>query len=418
MDNLKIKMPKNVKNIIETLEAAGYEAFAVGGCIRDALMGRTPNDWDITTSATPIQVKELFRRTIDTGIKHGTVTVMIGKDGYEVTTYRIDGDYIDGRHPDQVIFTSNLVEDLKRRDFTINAMAYNDRAGVVDAFDGISDLENKLIKCVRVATERFTEDALRILRAIRFSAQLGFIIDADTANAIEELGQNLTLISKERIQTELDKLITSAHPERIILIHSLGLNKYIFEGATVLNDCIPELYDFSADIMNALPRDHFLRWAAFMYYENDPVTVLKKLKFDNATVNICSKLVAAARTPLPTDKPTLRRMIVKYGTDIFDNYLFTFLNALAKNSLYDFGDNNSIEAFKQLYEEIINDKDCISMKDLAVGGAILIKEGYEPGKKLGAILDYLFNQVLDNPSLNTEETLLSLAKEYNASLNN
>ena len=417
MGNKTINMPKNVKNIIETLENNGYEAFAVGGCVRDALMGRIPHDWDITTSATPIEVKALFRRTIDTGIKHGTVTIMIGKEGYEVTTYRIDGDYMDGRHPDKVIFTSNLIEDLKRRDFTINAMAYNDRAGVVDAFDGINDLDNKVIKCVRVAKERFTEDALRILRALRFSAQLGFSIEEETAIAIEELGSNLTLISKERIQTELDKLITSHHPDRIEFVQLYGLNKYIFEGANCINKNDPQLFKNIASLMNILPKNHYLRWAALMHYEAEPATVLKKLKFDNVTINTCSKLVAAANTPLPTDKPTLRRMIVKYGLDIFDNYLFTYIKGLSESSLYEYGDANAIETFYTLYKEIIDSNDCISMKDLAVGGATLIKEGYEPGKKLGTILDYLFNQVLDNPSLNEAETLLALAKEFNATLN-
>ena len=243
MSNVNINIPQNVKLIIDTLEDAGYEAFAVGGCVRDALMGRVPNDWDITTSATPMQVKELFRRTIDTGIKHGTVTIMLGKEGYEVTTYRIDGDYMDGRHPDKVIFTNNLIEDLKRRDFTINAMAYNERVGIVDAFDGINDLENKIIRCVGEATERFTEDALRILRALRFSAQLDFNINEATAVAVKELGKNLSLISKERIQTELDKLITSNCPDRIKLVHLYGLNKFIFEGATSINEDRLSLYE-------------------------------------------------------------------------------------------------------------------------------------------------------------------------------
>ena len=243
MSNVNINIPQNVKLIIDTLEDAGYEAFAVGGCIRDALMGRVPNDWDITTSATPMQVKELFRRTIDTGIKHGTVTIMLGKEGYEVTTYRIDGDYMDGRHPDNVIFTNNLIEDLKRRDFTINAMAYNERVGIVDAFDGINDLENKIIRCVGEATERFTEDALRILRALRFSAQLDFNINEATAVAVKELGKNLSLISKERIQTELDKLISSKCPDRIMLVHLYGLNKFIFEGATSINEDCLSLYE-------------------------------------------------------------------------------------------------------------------------------------------------------------------------------
>lgn len=416
MENPSIIMPDNVKNIIETLESNGYEAFAVGGCVRDALMGRKPNDWDITTSATPMQVKSLFRRTIDTGIKHGTVTIMIGKEGYEVTTYRIDGDYMDGRHPDKVIFTSNLIEDLKRRDFTINAMAYNDRAGIVDAFDGVTDLDNKVIRCVREAKERFTEDALRILRALRFSAQLDFSIDEDTAIAVKELGKNLTLISKERIQTELDKLITSSCPDRIRLVQLYGLNPFIFEGATAINEDNSKLYEDISTLMNCLPRNHYLRWAALMHFEKEPSTVLKKLKFDNVTINTCSKLVAAAHTPLPTDKPGLRRMVVKYGTDIFDNYLFTYIKGLSKASLYEYGDANDIENFYNLYKDIIGNRDCISMKDLAVGGATLIKEGYEPGKKLGTILDYLFNQVLDDPSLNNLETLLSLAKDYNATL--
>mgnify|MGYP002747897424 FL=1 len=174
----KINIPGSVKLIIDVLENNGYEAFAVGGCVRDTILDREPQDWDITTSALPEQVKELFNRTLDTGIQHGTVTVMIKHVGYEVTTYRIDGEYNDSRHPESVEFTSNLIEDLKRRDFTINAMAYNEREGLVDAFDGINDINNKIIRCVGEPEERFGEDALRILRAVRFSAQLGFDIDA------------------------------------------------------------------------------------------------------------------------------------------------------------------------------------------------------------------------------------------------
>ena len=169
----------------EKLCEHGYEAYLVGGCVRDMLLGREPGDWDITTSAKPEEVKAVFRRTVDTGIKHGTVTVMMGKEGYEVTTFRIDGDYTDGRHPDSVTFTPDLIEDLKRRDFTINAMAYNRDRGLVDAFGGRKDLEDGVIRCVGAAEERFTEDALRILRAIRFSAQLGFEIEEHTENAIK-----------------------------------------------------------------------------------------------------------------------------------------------------------------------------------------------------------------------------------------
>ena len=174
---MKIVLPEKVTYIIDTLTQHGFEAYAVGGCVRDTMLGRIPMDWDITTSAKPEQVKALFQHTIDTGIQHGTVTVMIDHEGFEVTTYRIDGEYEDARHPKEVQFTSNLLEDLKRRDFTINAMAYNDRDGLVDAFDGVGDLERGVIRCVGAAVERFTEDALRMLRAVRFGAQLGFSIE-------------------------------------------------------------------------------------------------------------------------------------------------------------------------------------------------------------------------------------------------
>jgi tRNA nucleotidyltransferase (CCA-adding enzyme) len=416
MSNVNINIPQNVKLIIDTLEDAGYEAFAVGGCVRDALMGRVPNDWDITTSATPMQVKELFRRTIDTGIKHGTVTIMLGKEGYEVTTYRIDGDYMDGRHPDKVIFTNNLIEDLKRRDFTINAMAYNERVGIVDAFDGINDLENKIIRCVGEATERFTEDALRILRALRFSAQLNFNINEATAVAVKELGKNLGLISKERIQTELDKLITSNCPDRIKLVHLYGLNKFIFEGATSINEDRLSLYENISSIMESLPNNHYLRWAAFMHYEAEPSVVLRKLKFDNVTINTCSKLVSAAHTPLPDNKPALRRMIVKYGKDIFDNHLFTYIHSLCATGLYEHGSSDHVTLVEKLYKEIISDNDCISTKDMAIGGTVLLKEGIESGKKMGDVINYLFERVLDEPSLNEYDTLLSIAKNYYISL--
>lgn len=407
-----IELPENVALIIDTLEKNGYEAYAVGGCVRDAIMGRIPHDWDITTSATPGQVKALFRRTIDTGIQHGTVTIMLGKTGYEVTTYRIDGEYIDGRHPEEVIFTNNLVEDLKRRDFTINAMAYNNRSGVVDAFGGIDDLQNKVIRCVRVATERFTEDALRMLRALRFSAQLDFTISDDTCKAIEELAQNLGKVSRERIQVELDKLILSDHPGRIRLVQAFGLNTFAFENSQVLSSSDTSVFENVTAIMKRLPCDHYLRWAALMFYEPTPHTVLKALKFDNKTIDICRRLIDAARYPVPADKPELRRMIVRFGKDLFDDFLFTFLYGLAGAGLYDAGTLSDIELMGSLYKEILKDDDCISMKDMAIKGADLLNCGFEKGKKMGEVLSLLFQQVLDDPSLNQYDTLISMAKDY------
>ena len=222
LHNVTINIPTDAQEILSTLEADGRQAYVVGGCVRDSLIGRTPGDWDITTSALPMQVKQLFRRTVDTGIKHGTVTVMMGDTGYEVTTYRIDGNYADGRHPDSVEFSANLRDDLKRRDFTINAMAYNNSDGLVDEFNGIGDLQAGIVRCVGDARERFTEDALRMMRAIRFSAQLGFTIDGSTWNAIKKLAPSISKISMERVHVELGKTLMSAHPDyvsELSLIH-------------------------------------------------------------------------------------------------------------------------------------------------------------------------------------------------------
>jgi tRNA nucleotidyltransferase/poly(A) polymerase len=224
---MKIQLPEKVNRIITTLQKHGFEAYAVGGCVRDSFLGRVPGDWDITTSAAPEETKSLFARTFDTGIEHGTITVLLNGEGFEVTTYRIDGKYEDNRHPSKVQFTRSLSEDLLRRDFTINAMAYNEQDGLVDLFHGMEDLKKGVIRCVGNAEARFSEDALRILRAIRFSAQLGFEIEKETRQAIRKLAPNLSYISAERIQTELVKLLISDHPEKIQDAYELGITKVI-----------------------------------------------------------------------------------------------------------------------------------------------------------------------------------------------
>lgn len=224
---IHIRMPGKVQQIIRVLQGHGYEAFAVGGCVRDAVLKREPEDWDITTSATPKQVKALFGHTIDTGIVHGTVTVMLGGEGFEVTTYRIDGEYEDARHPQNVEFTTNLEMDLERRDFTINAMAYNDQSGIVDVFDGMGDIERKQIRCVRQAHLRFEEDALRMLRAVRFAGQLGFGIEENTQRAVRELAGNLCHISAERIRVELAKLLISPGAGRIRDAYRMGITHVV-----------------------------------------------------------------------------------------------------------------------------------------------------------------------------------------------
>ncbi len=224
---MRIALPRDVEFIIHTLQEAGFDAYAVGGCVRDSLLGREPNDWDITTSAKPEETKALFARTIDTGIQHGTVTVMLHRNGYEVTTYRVDGEYEDSRHPREVTFTVDLTEDLKRRDFTINAMAYNHERGLVDVFGGAEDLEQGIVRCVGIAEERFDEDALRIMRAVRFAAQLGFVIEERTRAAIKTFAPRLTKVSAERIQVELTKLLESPNPEYLRIAWETGITAVI-----------------------------------------------------------------------------------------------------------------------------------------------------------------------------------------------
>ncbi len=247
---MQIRYPRNVKTIIDTLQEAGYEAYAVGGCVRDSYLGLTPNDWDITTNALPTDVKKLFRRTVDIGIEHGTVKVMIGPEGYEITTYRIDGEYEDNRHPKQVKYTAELREDLRRRDFTINAMAYSEKTGLVDLFGGVADLEAGIIRAVGDAKERFSEDALRILRALRFSARFGYKIEDSTVEAIKELAPTLANISAERIRDELEKLVCSDHPDRLRMAYEYGVTKIIFPEWDVMMECMQNTPHHFTDVGN------------------------------------------------------------------------------------------------------------------------------------------------------------------------
>ena len=274
---MKIQMPEAANYIIQTLMAHGYEAYIVGGCVRDSVLGRTPQDWDITTSATPEQTKALFRRTIDTGIEHGTVTIMMDHVGYEVTTYRVDGKYEDHRRPKEVTFTASLLEDLKRRDFTINAMAYNEQEGLVDIFGGAEDLRRGIIHCVGVPQERFDEDALRSLRAVRFAAQLDFEIEAKTRQAIREKAEFLRDISAERIQVELTKLITSDHPERIIDAYELGITAIVLPEFDTMMETpqhtVYHKYDVgrhTVAVMQNIDATPVLRWAALLHDSAKP----------------------------------------------------------------------------------------------------------------------------------------------------
>ena len=311
-----IHIPRAAEEIIGKLNKHGFEAYVVGGCVRDALLGREPEDWDITTSAKPEQVKAIFGRTIDTGIKHGTVTILRGRTGYEVTTYRIDGEYEDGRHPKSVEFTPDLVEDLKRRDFTMNAMAYNGEDGLVDVFGGQQDMKARLIRCVGRAEDRFTEDALRILRALRFAAQLDFEIETETEAALRKLAPNLVHVSKERIQTELTKLLLSEHPNRMRRVFDCGAAAYV-------SDTFAKLEPEKIAVSPRLPARKSLRWAALLRHQSaeDAKRILRELKLDNDTIASVGTLVEWWRQPLGQTQADIRRVMSRMSPELFDDLL-------------------------------------------------------------------------------------------------
>ena len=439
---MKIELPRKVVLIIKNLQRHGYDAYAVGGCVRDSILNRKPEDWDITTSAKPEQVKRIFRRTVDTGIEHGTVTVLIGKDGFEVTTYRVDGLYEDGRHPKEVTFTSRLEEDLKRRDFTINAMAYNDDERLVDAFGGMRDLNYHLIRCVGDPKERFSEDALRILRAVRFSAQLAFPIEPETAEAIKSLAPNLEKISAERIQAELVKLLVSDHPERIQDACELGITKVVLpewdDMVGVKQNTPHHKYDVAAHTVHALQNvknDKVLRLTMLFHDMGKPVmkttdengrdhfkghaiaseqiakTVMKRLKFDNDTIRKVTKLVAYHDYRMEPTGANVRRAMHEIGVELFPYYLAVRLADTKAQSSYERrGKLENIIQIRELYRNALRNKECVTLKDLAVTGTDLINLGIAPGKELGTLLNELLDIVIEDPAWNQKGKLCDYVK--------
>lgn len=440
---MQIQLPDKVHHIINTLEEAGYEAYAVGGCVRDSILGRKPDDWDITTSAKPEEIKRLFPRTVDTGIKHGTVTVLLGGEGFEVTTYRVDGVYEDGRHPSEVTFTASLKEDLKRRDFTINAMAYNARTGLVDLYGGLADIENRMIRCVGIAGERFDEDALRMLRAVRFSAQLSFRIEEATGEAVKALAPNLQKISAERIQVELVKLVTSPNPDYLRTAYELGITAQILPEFDLCMETPQRhkhhCYDVGEHILHSMIEvgpDKVLRLGMLFHdigkpqtltidpdgtthnkrhpFEGEKITrkVMRRLKFDNDTTDKVTKLVLYHDYDIAPTEAGVRRAINRMGEDIFA-MIFTVRRAdIAAQSDYMREEKLAKVAYiEKLYSEILARKDAVTLKDLAISGNDLIAEGMPPGRQIGETLSALLERVLDDPSLNTREILLKLYKE-------
>ncbi|RFZ76730.1 CCA tRNA nucleotidyltransferase [Lacrimispora amygdalina] len=399
---MTIQVPDAAGKIIKQLNTHGFEAYAVGGCVRDSLLGRVPKDWDITTSAKPEQVKQIFARTVDTGILHGTVTVLMEHEAYEVTTYRIDGEYEDGRHPKSVEFTKNLLEDLKRRDFTINAMAYSERDGLVDAFGGAMDLNAGIIRCVGNPMDRFHEDALRILRAIRFSAQLGFRIEEETYKAIFAIAPNMEKVSKERIAVELTKLLLSDYPEQMKAVFESGIAPYVSEHFSTAERGLFEL-----EKLKRLPSSKHVRWSGFLRFldQKEAAGILKELKLDNDTMDQVRILTGLWKTEIPALKPEIRKVMSRIKTSLFEDLLnvqSVFLNGPYLDQL---------KTVRQFAGEIINDGDCIHLKDMAVTGRDLMEAGIKPGPKMGEILEALFDEVIKNPENNNREYLLNYSKD-------
>ncbi|MGN1144875.1 MAG: CCA tRNA nucleotidyltransferase [Acetatifactor sp.] len=440
---MRIEIPEKARYIIKTIMEAGFEAYVVGGCVRDSVLGRKPEDWDITTSAKPQQVKALFPRTIDTGIQHGTVTVMLDKEGFEVTTYRIDGKYEDSRHPKEVTFTPNLMEDLKRRDFTINAMAYNEEAGLVDIFGGMEDIGRKMIRCVGAAEERFSEDALRMMRAIRFSAQLGYTIEENTLKAISVLAPNLRQISAERIQVELTKLLVSGHPDYLRTAYEAGVTRIIlpeFDKAMETQQNHPHhkysVGEHTLCSLTYVPAQKALRLAMLFHdigkpetisVDNEGIThfhghaavseemtkkILRRLRFDNETVFMVSRLVRYHDygNSVEPDMRIVRRAVNKIGEDAFP-LLFEVKKAdiLAQSEYMREEKLTRLERWQQLYQKVLEKGQCVSLKTLAVTGSDLIAIGMRPGKEIGEMLRQLLELVLENPESNTKELLLEEA---------
>ena len=469
---VRIDIPVGAKYIIDKLNSAGFEAYIVGGCVRDSILGKNPNDWDITTSATPYEVKDIFRRTIDTGIQHGTVTVLVDKsvfnhmeqnsglDGdriedtrknthydyaFEVTTYRVDGEYEDHRRPNSVEFTTSLEEDLKRRDFTINAMAYNDREGIIDIFGGIEDLKRGVIRCVGSPADRFDEDALRILRAVRFAAQLGFEIHEDTKVAMREQAKFLKDISAERIQVELTKLITSDNPDRLIEAYELGLTRIILpefdEMMSTPQNNPYHLYSVGVHtikVMENVPAEMVLRYSALLHDVAKPMTkttgedgvdhfynhqpegaklarkILRRLKLDNNTIDRTCNLVLNHDFYLDSESqaPAFRRFLGRLGEDNFSDYMILRKADMAGQSDYMLEIKEaSTKVLETLYQRAISEKQCIKISDLALKGKDLMELGMKPGKDMGDMLHYLLERVLEEPELNTREKLTALVQE-------
>lgn len=441
---MTMDMPKNVDTAINLLQSAGFEAYAVGGCVRDSLLGKTPNDWDITTSAKPEDMKSVFAdfHCIDTGIKHGTVTVVIDGEPLEITTFRLDGEYEDNRHPKSVTFTSNLGADLGRRDFTVNAMAYSKKTGTVDLFGGQNDLKNKIIRCVGDPDRRFNEDALRILRALRFASALDFEIEEKTAQSLLKNCALLGNISEERISKELLKLVCGKGAKRILT-----------DFAPVLFEILPELqpmyknshdnphhcydiYEHTLIAVESIDPEPTLRFAMLLHDCGKPAVkkfdengvahfyghqrisaeisaqILARLKVSNKFRDEILFLVSNHdRWELYENTEKMPRYLSKFGLDGVLKLLKVMrADVLAQSPEYRYRLDQIADA-EETAKNLAAQKPCLSLSELQINGRTLMDIGIPQGRKLGAVLAQLLDEVIDGVTKNTQEALTTRARE-------
>lgn len=440
-----IKVPKEPRHIISMLQENMHKAYVVGGCVRDRLLLKEPSDWDITTSAKPEETIKIFKdagyKVIPTGLAHGTVTVMLGKEGYEITTFRIDGEYSDGRHPDSVEFTDEVKEDLSRRDFTINSMAYNDEDGLIDYFKGYEDLNNKIVRCVGNPNKRFNEDALRMLRAIRFSAQLGFEIEDKTAEAIKTNYKLIKNVSVERIQIEINKILMSDNPNYIEKLYEYNLLDCIIPEYSLCFKCEQNnpnhIYNVGVHIQNSLiyvEKNLSLRLAILFHDIGKPLCkttddngvdhfychaeksfflaekILKRLKYDNATIEKVKILVKFHDAAIDSSKQ-VRKILSKIGEENFIDLLkVREADIKAQNQQYYKERHSKINLAKNIFDGIIAENNCFRLKDLAVNGRDLMYIGIKDGRLIGKTLNELLEMVIEKPELNNKKILLEIIK--------
>ena len=444
---MTIILPDNVSYILNTLNSNNFEAYIVGGCVRDSIIGLTPQDWDITTNAAPDEIMLCFKnhKLITAGIKHGTVGVIIDKSVYEITTFRIDGDYIDNRHPESVIFSKNIENDLSRRDFTVNALAYNPEKGLIDIFNGLEDLKYKAIRCVGDPDKRFQEDALRILRALRFASTYDFTIEIKTSDAIFNNRLLLNNISEERIATEFNKLICGESAQYILNRYRRVISTFIPEIEIMFNcnQNTPHhnrsLWKHTTSALKRVDSDLVLRLTMFFHDIGKPMaqttdeitgynhfkghnkfsvaiteSVLKRLKYSNEIIDTVKTLIYYHDVRLSDNKKQIKRLLSKIGEKNF-RYLLNIQKAdmLAQSAykreekLYNY--SLSVATF----EKIIEENECLSLKELAINGRDLIHIGVTKGEDIGNTLNYLLLKVIDDELLNENDILIAEAKKFN-----